>query len=32
MMKLFEEHTFDMEHLAPWLEENVTGPTELTDS
>jgi death-on-curing protein len=27
MMKIFEEHTFDMEHLAPWLEENVSGPT-----
>jgi death-on-curing protein len=27
MMKLFEEHTFDMEHLTPWLEENVSGPT-----
>lgn len=27
MMQLFKEQTFDMEHLAPWLEENVSGPT-----
>jgi death on curing protein len=24
MMKLFEQHTFDIEHLVPWLQEMVT--------
>jgi len=27
MMQLFAERTFDMEHLVPWLQENVSGPS-----
>jgi len=28
MMQLFEERSFDMEHLVvPWLQENVSGPS-----
>lgn len=29
MMKLFDDQTFDMEHLVPWLE-SITEPRELT--
>ncbi len=25
MMRLFEEHSFDMEHLAPWMRDHVKG-------
>jgi len=27
MMQLFAERTLDMEHLDPWLQENVSGPS-----
>ena len=27
LMKLFGEHTFDMEHPVPWLQENVRSPS-----
>jgi death-on-curing protein len=27
MMQLFAERTLDMEHLVPWLQENVRGPS-----
>lgn len=31
MMNLFNGHTFDMEHLVPWLQENVSPSSALPD-